>query len=222
MDERVLRHLSEEATGFPVSTWSGMSERRIKEEGIYEEGALVMNRSDLKLGQYYSAVAVLARDVHDYLATHHRKDAIWFEDLVLTVEAEERPRYGGGAFPRYLGRPTQLLPTGMAQLSAEGRPTLAPLRDPAIVHEWTSKAGWRWIIHFVQKVRRDSRIRQAVCKPGGWSEKLTRGEMGEEEIIPALATAILLKFSPDAFWAPLAVLAASLIVKRGLNLFCAN
>ena len=94
INEETLQSLIKEIEGFVPTAPSGYMMRTIRERGFYEEQGLRFAYDDLPLGQLYAGLAVLARDVHQYLAKHPREDAALFEEVVSSVNTEERRQYG--------------------------------------------------------------------------------------------------------------------------------
>jgi hypothetical protein len=217
--EGVLQALVEQVEAFPVTPWSGLSARQIREYGFYLEPDLRLEEKDLLLGQLYAGLAVLARDMHDHLAKHPRDDAEMFRALVQMVNTEDRARYGSGAFPEYDGHPVSLLPKGLAAAADSGKPTVTPLADPRIVHEWTSKPGKKLFDRFLQKFGR--KLKETICGKDGPYEQFNKGLLGQTALPTSIASTILTAgFSAATFWYPLAVYLSILLVKAGLKTYC--
>ncbi len=219
INKEVLQSLADEVDKFPQTMWSGMSTREIMQRGSYEEGTLVLSKEDLPLGQLYAGLAVLARDMHNYLTQHPREDVGAFESVVTEVNAEDSARYGSGAFPKYDGQPVSLLPSGLALAADSGKPVVSPLGDPRIVHEWTSKPGKKLFERFIQKFGR--KLRQTICGKDGPYEQFNKGLIGQAALPTTIASSILaVGFSAATFWYPLAVYLAALLIKAGLKTYC--
>lgn len=201
----------------------GLMLRRIQEDGFYEEDGLVVTAEDLPYCQHYAALAILAKGMNDHLALHPREDATNFLQLVKLVSEKDKPRYGPAAFPEYRGYPHEVLPPTLASLAAEaasGQPSLRGLGDPDLVHEWTTKPGMRVFKDLVARLQSRSAAVKRFCAPGGVAELLKEGKMGEGQAIAAVAQSILLFLAPGAFWIPPAVVASTVLVKRGFSLLC--
>jgi hypothetical protein len=215
INEETLQSLIKEIEGFVPTAPSGYMMRTIRERGFYEEQGLMFAYDDLPLGQLYAGLAVLARDVHQYLAKHPREDAALFEEVVSSVNTEERRQYGAQAFPNYEGLPADDLPEQLASAAALGQPTVAPLGERDIVHEWTFKPGKRLLIKFGAK------FKETICGKDGPYEQFNKDLLGQAALPSTIASAILIAgFSPATFWYPLAVYVSILLVKTGLKTYC--
>jgi len=218
VDNELIQSLAETVEKFPVTPWSGLSTREIREYGFYVEGGLRLESEDLFLGQLYSGLAVLARDMHYYLEEHPRENSATFHAVVEEVNVDDR-RYGSGAFPKYDGQPISLLPTGLAAAADFGKPLVDPLGDPQIVHEWTSKPGKKLFLKFFNKFGR--KLRETICGENGPYEQFNKGLVGQATLPAVIAGAILKSgFSTETFWYPLAVYLAILLIKTGLKTYC--
>jgi hypothetical protein len=213
----------------PSGRPSGHMGWAISEDGFYEEAGLRFSDDDYLLGQLYAGLTVLALDMHRYLEQRPREDAAVFAALVSLVHAEEASVHGGGrAFPNFAGLPTEGLPTGLASAAALGRPTVAPLADPGIVHEWTFKPGKRLFVRLlhpdaggaaVGKFGRE--LKETVCGKDGPYQLLKRNLLGQAALPAMIAGNILaVGFAAATFWQPLAVYLAILLVKTGLSTYC--
>lgn len=165
INEALLEHLVREVGLFPPAAPHGRMERKIKETGSYEEAGMCYVADDFKVGLHYAGLAVLARDMHRYLADHPRSDAAFFEQVVSLVHGEDSKLYGGGAFPNYQGLPTDNFPEGLASAADAGQIVVVPLGDLAIVHEWTFKPGKRLFVKFCSK------FKETICDKNSHSPK---------------------------------------------------
>lgn len=219
IDEKILRSLIKEVEAFIPTAPTGYMRRQIGEMGFYEEQGLRFVWDDLPLGQFYAGLAVLARDMHQYLAKHPRGDAALFEEVVSLVNSEEGRLYGGSAFPNYGGLPVEKLPEKLASAAALGHPTVTPLGERDIVHEWTFKPGKRLFARFLQKFGR--KFKETICGKDGPYEQFNKGLLGQAALPTTIAGTILTAgFSPATFWYPLAVYMSILLVKTGLKTYC--
>jgi hypothetical protein len=219
ISEETLQSLIKEVEAFTPTAPTGYMRRQIDERGFYEEQGLRFVYDDLLLGQLYAGLAVLARDMHQYLAQHPRKDAALFEGVVSLVHGEESRQYGGSAFPDYGGLPVEKLPGELASAAAEGRPAVAPLGERDIVHEWTFKPGKRLFVRFLQKF--GCKFKETICGQDGPYEQFNEGLLGQAALPTTIASTILTAgFSSEAFWYPLAVYLSILLVKTGLKTYC--
>jgi hypothetical protein len=167
------------------------------------------------VGQLYAGLSVLARDMYLYLANSSRNDAALFSDIISVVNEEERRMYQEQAFPDYKGLDIKDIPKQLAYDAAIGRPTLKPLGDRNIVHEWTFKPGKRLFIKFGQK------FKDTICGADGPYEQSNRGLIGQADLPKTIAACILITgFSAATFWYPLAVYLGILVVKTGLKTYC--
>jgi len=217
INEALLRSLVREVDRLQPAAPGGAMKRQIDETGSYEEYGLRFVADDFMVGLHYAGLAVLARDMHHYLAEHPRADAAFFEQVVSLVHSEDSERYGGGAFPNYEGLPTDDLPQGFASAADAGQFIIAPLGDRAIVHEWTFKPGKRLFVKFCSK------FNDTICGKDGPYEQFTNGLVGQAALPTTIASAVLaVGFSAATFWYPLAVYLSILLVKTGLKTYCEN
>lgn len=211
----LLKSLVAEVDDFPPAAPAGYMRRQIDATGFYEEQGLRFVADDFLVGLHYAGLAVLARDMHRYLAQHPRKDATLFEEVVSLVNAEDSKRYGGQAFPEYEGLPVDALPEGLASAAALGRPVVAPLGDRSIVHEWTFKPGKRLLVKF------GSKFKETICGKDGPYEQFNNGLLGQAALPTSIASTLLTAgFSAATFWYPVAVYISILLVKAGLKTYC--
>jgi hypothetical protein len=215
INEETLETLVNEVEAFVPTAPEGYMMRTIKERGFYEEQGLRFTHEDLPLGHLYAGLAVLARDMHQYLAKHPRDDAALFEEVVSSVNTEEERQYGPQAFPNYAGLPVDNLPEQLASAAADGQPTVAPLGERGIVHEWTFKPGKRLLAKF------GSKFKETICGKDGPYEQFNEGLLGQAALPTTIAGTILVAgFSPATFWYPLAVYVSILLVKTVLKTYC--
>ena len=194
----------------------GLMKKRIEEVGFYEEQGLKFVYEDFDVGQLYVGLAVLARDMHLYLAQYPRKDAALFDEIISVVNTEEHREHGDRAFPNYEGLGVDNLPRQLASAAALGEPIVTPLGDREIVHEWTFKPGKRLFVRFGAKFKKN------ICgKDGPYKQFKKKGLLEQANLPMAIATTILnVGFSPATFWYPLAVYMSILLVKTGLDFYC--
>lgn len=216
INKEILRSLTKEVnTIIPAAFPVGLMDRRIREAGFFKEGALRIVPEDYAVGQLYAGLAVLARDMYQYLLQNPRDDATLFQEVITLVNSEERRIHGNKAFPAYAGLPVADLPTQLASAAARGMPTVLPLGNREIVHEWTFKPGKRLFIKFGVK------FKETICGKDGPYEQFNNGLLGQATLPRTIAIAILSAgFSPVTFWYPLAVYISILLVKTGLKTYC--
>jgi len=216
INKEILKSLTREVeTIIPAAFPTGLMDRRIKEVGFYEEGNLRVAYEDFAVGQLYAGLAVLARDMHQYLSQNPRDDATLFQEVITLVNIEERRIHGDKAFPDYAGLPVADLPAQLASAAAIGRPTVAPLGSRDIVHEWTFKPGKRLFVKF------GTEFKETICGQDGPYEQFNNGLLGQATLPRTIAITILAAgFSPATFWYPLAVYISILLVKTGLKTYC--
>jgi hypothetical protein len=170
-------------------------------------------------GTFMAGLSVLARDMHIYLANHPRSDAVVFQDVIAEVSADDNLWHRRGAFPMYEGQPIESLPSGLAEAAANGNPTVKPLDDPKIVHEWTVKPGKKLFNAFLQKF--GNKFKETICGKSGPYQQFEKRNVH----LSALPTAIVLDilrhgFTNDTFWYPLAVYGGVLLIRTGLKAYC--
>jgi len=215
MDERLVKNLVKRVEKLPPAFPAGSMSRNIQEYGSYEELGLTFTDEDYKVGLYYAGLAVLARDMHQYIAEHPREDAGLFAEVVSAVHDVESTRYGDGAFPNYANLPATSLPTGIAAAADAGKLAILPLGDPAIVHEWTTKTGKRLFVKFGAK------FKIVICGPHGPYVQFNNGLVGQAALPTTIVGAILAAgFSAATFWYPLAVYLSLLLIETGLKTYC--
>lgn len=216
VNKELLESLVQEVNTIPPMFFpAGLMQRRIKEDGFYEETGLRFDKADYAVSQLYAGLAVLARDMHLYLSENSRDDAALFEEVISLVNAEEREKHGSRAFPSYTGLPTEDLPKHLASAAALGQPTVITLKKQGIVHEWTVKPGKRLLKKFGTK------LKAAICGREGPYEKFNEGLIGQANLPAGIASQILLVgFSAATFWYPLAVYMSILFINAGLKTFC--
>lgn len=151
--EVVARQLLQEFDAFPRRRPPGVQVDFILSGQLPPENvANGLTADDLWLSQLYAGLAVLARDMQKYLDAHPGEASELFTSAVVHVHAEDAARYPEGqTFPNYEGLPTAGFPTGLAEAAGQGRPTITPLADPAIVHEWTTFPGFRLFRQFARE-----------------------------------------------------------------------
>ena len=224
VNERILRKLTSQVESFPATSWSGLSSRRIQQTGAYDGEGVRLTKEDLAMGQLYAGLAVLARDMHAYLAGRAphslNENAVrLFQVVTSDVSEKDRQGYGAGAFPNYEGQPVADLPTGLAAAAARGKPVVAPLANPAIVHEWTVKPGKKLFQAFIEKF--GPKLKETICGKGGPYKQFEKGLLGQTALPTTIASAILTSgLSTATFWYPLAVYLGLLLVKAGLKTYC--
>ncbi len=219
----VLHTLVEEVNDFRPAFPAGYMARTLRQEGLYQEAGLTITPQDLPLGQLYAGLAVLARDMHDYLAHNPRPDADLFEQAVAQVSRSDS-RYGDEAFPHYGGRLQPLadtLPRQLAAAAALGHPRLQALGDGAIVHEWTFKPG-RKLFGACLDIWGPT-IRQALCDDRTLHHKPAGPSATRVQLVHRTAAHILTTLNlEDLFWYPLVVYLSFLLVEKGIAAWCAG
>lgn len=214
IDQETLGRLIRKVSGFGRRARpTGLMVRRIQTYGSFEEAGIRFDHSDFELGQYYSGLAVLARDMHIFLQENPRDDASIFEEVIKSVNQEET--YGAGSFPQYSGLPVHQLPDTFVGFAELGHPNVDELGDADIVHEWTFKPGKRLFLKFGTK------FKETVCGKDGPYEQFERGLLNQASLpVTIAATVLKAGFSAATFWYPLGVYVGILLVKAGLKTYC--
>lgn len=218
-----LHTLVEEVNAFRPAFPAGYMTRTVYQEGVYQEGGLTVTRQDLPLGHLYAGLAVLARDMHHYLARHPRPDADVFEQAVAQVNRADAS-YGDQAFPHY-GGPLQpladALPGQLATAAAAGHPQLQALGDRAIVHEWTFKPGRKLFLTCLELW--GPAIHDALCHEKALHHRPAGPSAARVHRVSQTASLILTALNfDDPFWYPLVVYLSFLLVEKGLAAWCAG
>jgi hypothetical protein len=215
-----VKTLLRELDRFPTRTPAGMQVYRIMSGELPPERvAEGLTIDDLPLAPLHAGLAVLARDMHQYLEAHADRAVELFADAVARVHAEDRARYGEMAFPVYDGLPTAELPSGLAEAAAQGQLTLKPLADPAIVHEWTTFPGFKLFTKLVDASR--PHLDPLVCKDGGLLQQYREKKLSAADVQMAIAQALLTTaFTTDLLWVPLVAFVTVLLVRRSLEWYC--
>jgi hypothetical protein len=223
VNEGLLHSLIKEMENFPKDKdilTSGGIVRDIHRYGSYQEKGLEIKPEDMKLSIYYAGLAVLCRDMYEYLPMLPEEDATLFKEILSSVIAEDQELYSVAAFP-YTNPDFPFkdlwsqLPEGMAASAAKGSPTIKQLGHRDIVHEWTLKPGMRLFHKFALK------FKKTVCGKNGPYEQFKKGLIGKADMPQAIATAVISAgFSPATFWCPLAVYISILLIKTGLEMYC--
>ncbi len=211
VNKRLLTSLLKKADTFDGGGYVGESYRDLARYGSYEEAGLKLVLDDIQLTQLYAGLAVFSSELHSYLKQFPREDAAWFEEVITSVHSEEQRRYGPGAFP--YDDPafpyTDVFPKGLAQSADQGHPTVIPLGDQAIRHEWTVKPGKRLFIKF------GLAFKEVICGTSSPYEQLENHLLKQSALPAAIATTILTQgISTATLWYPLAVYLALLIAKK--------
>lgn len=168
---------------------------------------------------YYAAIAVLAREMHQYLDRNPRPDSVFFDEVVRSVHDADFVRWGAQAFPTYQNLLPDDLTFGVADLAAAGTPTLTLLDHPALVREWTTRPGLA-VFHAYLK-RLDDRLTPLICGDDGLYAKYAGRKVTAPEVHVLIVTAILTDTAtPSAFWAPLGALMSVSLMRRGLKRYC--
>jgi hypothetical protein len=151
-----------------------------------------------------------------------RGDADWLKEVIKSVEDEERPRYGAGAFPYedpYLTPFKDSLgefPTGLAEAAANGSPSVTGLEDPKIRHEWTVKPGKRLYNAIIRNL--GDELKQLICGKAGPIELAAGALLGA--VVEAVAKVFFDHASAGTFWYPLVCYVAVLVCQPSLEKFC--
>jgi hypothetical protein len=216
---QLLDGLVNDVQKFRPVFWSGRSIEEIQDCGRYQTEGVCLDTNDLRLGNLYAGLSVLARDMYAYLANYPRDDSAAFQEVVMEVSAVERRLHHGVAFPTYEDQPIDFPPTGLADDAASGKPTVKPLGDPKLVHERTVIPGKMLFETFLTKF--GIKFKDAICGKNGPYQQLEK----RQALLTALPTAIAIdilkhSFSNDTLWYPLAVYIAVLLVRAGLKTYC--
>ncbi len=220
VNKRLLTSLLKKTDTFYGGGYAGVSYRDIVRYGSYEEDGLKLVSDDIQLTQLYAGLAVFSSELHSYLRQSPREDAAWFEEAIISVHSEEQKRYGPGAFP--YDDPAfpyrvelDAFPKGLAQAADLGHPTVIPLGDQLIRHEWTVKPGKRLFIQFGLK------FKEVICGTSSPYEQFEKHLLNLADLPRTIAMTILTQaISPATLWYPLAIYLALLITRTGLKTYC--
>lgn len=227
-NEEILISLIREVEELPYVEFQGFSREQIEKHGYFEEGGLRLTREDIPLSIYYSGLAVLCKDMYEYLYKYpyginedlKQENLEFFKNIISSVKNEERKLYPPTAFPyNHIDFPE---PDNLLQLSSDiavsadiGQPSIEQLNQSTIVHEWTVKPGKRIFIKFAEK------FKDTICGKDGPYEQFEKGLLGKASLPAAIVSAILtVGFSFTTFWLPLLVYIALLLIKTGLKTYC--
>jgi hypothetical protein len=221
LNERVLNRLIRRVASLEgPRSYTGVSWRDLQRFGSYTEPGFELTETDMKLTQVYAGLAVLTRDLHNYLAQSDDEDAALVQEVIAEIKAQEQRRYGPVAFPYddpafpYKGE-LEKFPQGLAARAAAGEPTVNGLGEPRIVHEWTVKAGKRLFLKFGEK------FKVVICGENGPYELFEKDLLKQSELPVAIVAQILVAgLSTATLWYPLAVYIGLLIVRTGLKTYC--
>lgn len=160
-----------------------------------------------------AGLAVLSKEVNEYLVENPREDATMFNEVFSAMLVEEKRRFEDSPFFAPLKETG--LPTGIAEAAASGAPDLRPLSDPSIVHEWTFGPGEQLLRKFGEK------LKDTICGKDGPYRKFKKGLLGQADLPATIVSTILAAgFSAATFWYPLAVYVGLLLIKVGLKTYC--
>jgi hypothetical protein len=205
--------LLEQANSFPVDVYPGDF------HGLMDHSDERGSDGTLLL-QFYAALAILSRDMFFYFQAHPQRDAAVFENLVGEVHAEDRRLWGESAFPFYRGIAGADLSLGLAEVAAAGAPSLEPLGDPALIHEWSTRPG-ALVYKRTMSALKDRGVRERVCREGGYYQQYAKHRISAPELHTLIVTSIVEIFvGVPTFWLPLAVLVSVVLVRRGLKQYC--
>lgn len=166
------------------------------------------------------SLGVLTADMRDFLSRVEVEGSEGFKAVLDELADEEDPQYRGffsdPIYPYEMKR--RKLPTGMAAQAAWGSPTLVPLADPDIIHEWTEDAGRRAYNKILERYWEN--LKKAICGKGKeWFEKIQ--DLVADAQIAAIAGAIIAGvFTFGVLAVPIAILLAMLLISAGLDTLC--
>jgi hypothetical protein len=151
---------------FGKGNLTGFTYDRIVNYGEYNEGGIVLDKKDIPLFQNYAGLAILTKDMREYLKKNPRQDSELFEEFLNSSIKEDKEYYDkyNSAFPyddlnfRWKNELSNM-PSGLAKYATEGQPSVRELGDQKIVHEWTVKPGWRILKHFKLKSKFKEKLR---------------------------------------------------------------
>jgi hypothetical protein len=171
-----------------------------------------LDESELTAGLF-----ILSKDYHEYLSENPRTDE---EDDKLFVEVYSEYLYEAShTFSRSQSAKSLQdagLPYGIVKKALNNEIDITALRDRnIIVHEWTIEPGRKLFEKFKRK------FKNTICDPDGPYDQFNKGLVGQKEL-PAVIVASILSsgFTLVAFWIPLAVYCALLLIKIGLKMYC--
>lgn len=209
----ILQSLVDDTKYFPERGES------IHDFGIFQESSTIPD--DLNDQFLYCALAVQAADMNDLLRVSFLPGTEGYKEMMDELIRKERsgdmdPFYSEPTFPDVDVRRT--LPKGMSAMAICGQPSLVPLARSEIVHEWTTRAGVDTYEHLIEKYK--VKLREQICGPlRSQIEAIDRTV--SSAMVPMLASAIIAAcFTPIAFFYPIAVLIAFILIKAGLATLC--
>jgi hypothetical protein len=168
--------------------------------------------------QFYTALSVLAHDMHVYLLDHPRADATRFEEIVHRVHLDDEQRWPGQAFPTQGYWPREPF-LGLAAKADSGTPTLEPLGGFPI-HEWNSRPGALLYRRSLAMLNRRG-LRARICGEGGLYPQYLAHNITAPDLHSMIVYTIMgLSATAVSFWAPWATLITLLLVRRGLRKYC--
>ena len=221
INEKLLQSLLSKAESYEgPRSYIGVSWDHLEKYNAFKEPGFELTEKDKFLTQIYAGLAVLSRDIHQYLSKNPRDDVSLFEDVITAVSIVERQRYNTGAFPyddpQFLYK-TELsqFPSDLAAKAAGGKPTVVPLGDVNLRHEWTVKVGKKLFLKFGEK------FKSVICGKDGPYEQFEKGLLKQATLPTTIVSAILTAgFSTATFWYPLAIYITLLLIKTGLKTYC--
>lgn len=217
MIDATVERLLDEAKRFPPTRWHGVSTSRLL-QGDVRVGEEPLNFVELELGQHYAALAVYSRELWHHSREHGELDLGLYRDVLDQVHAIEMAgSYSGRAFPDYHGLPVETLPTGLVARALAGAPTLEPLQDEHIVHEWTALPGRRLCRALFRRLGGD--FRRVVC--GKSDTPRPPQELSVRAVIPTLVTSAFHSgFSAETLLLPILALGVTALALQGLDRVC--
>jgi len=187
-------------------------ERSIDEKRVEELVAQVPADATDEL--LYAGLAVLARDMYQYLQKKNLLDNNPIFKQAVDAVTKEEEELNLKAFPKYNGLDISDLPTNLTEKAAGGQQDLSPLLTPEIIHEWTFKAGKRFFDKFT------SNFRDTICGPNGPYSQFNKPSFNNA-VSTALAVAVAGAISTAApITYPLAVYCGFLLARNGLKTYC--
>src|SRR5262249_45463182 len=134
-----IEELVREAEDFEGGLPKGYTGYLLSRDGIYEEPGLVLTQADIPLTRLYAALAIYTRDLYQNRGMFPDEQMNLLEEVVASVHAEERSRWGRSAFlyddPAFpFADDLKRFPKELAKAAANLSISLKPLDNPDYLH----------------------------------------------------------------------------------------
>lgn len=222
--EKLLEKLSAQAISyqFPFRILGTAMQRDIDRYGNYSEEGLEFTKEDVQLSRLYAGLTLITKGIYDN-NSNLPSDKL-FMLVVNDMHSEDAKKYDSQAFPykdpnfKFKAELKQILSIIEKYRTAK-HPSLELILDhDEINHEWIVKVGKKLFHKFFGGF--EDSVKAYLCNKNGVYDKLNAG--GDEvQIIAGVAAFLLTKLDiTDGDTSALAVLLATIVIKRGLNFYC--